>query len=63
ALNGARNQLIPKSRLINQIYGVGAEINDATVEVLISRLRKKLSPYGVTIKIARGIGYYLQEAE
>ena len=63
ALNGARNQLIPKSRLINQIYGVGAEINDATVVVLISRLSKKLSPYGVTIKIARGIGYYLQEAE
>jgi len=63
ALSNSRNQLVPKSRLINQIYGVGAEINDTTIEVLISRLRKKLSPHGITIKIARGIGYFLQEIE
>ena len=58
-----RNQLVAKANLISQIYGVGADINDATVEVLISRLRKKISPYGVTVKTVRGLGYYLQVDE
>lgn len=61
ALNDARDQLMPKSRLIQQIYGIGAEINDATVEVLVSRLRKKLKPYAITIKTVRGVGYYLED--
>ena len=61
ALYDYRNQLIPKSSLISHVYGVGAEINDATVEVLISRLRKKLKPYAIMIKTARGLGYYLQD--
>ncbi|MCE2516629.1 MAG: response regulator transcription factor [Alphaproteobacteria bacterium] len=63
ALNDSREQLMPKSRLISQIYGVGAEINDATVEVLVSRLRKKLKPYAITIKTVRGVGYYLEEQD
>ena len=58
-----RNQLVAKANLISQIYGVGADINDATVEVLISRLRKKISPYGVSVKTVRGLGYYLQVDE
>ena len=29
-------------------------------EVLMSRLRKKITPYGVEIKMARGLGYYLK---
>lgn len=61
ALYDYRNQLIPKSSLISQVYGIGAEINDATVEVLISRLRKKLKPFAIMIKTARGLGYYLQD--
>jgi len=58
-----RNQLVAKANLIDQIYGVGADINDATVEVLISRLRKKIAPHGVTVKTVRGLGYYLQVDE
>jgi len=31
--------------------------------VLISRLRKKLAPCGVEIKMARGLGYHLKVAD
>lgn len=61
ALFDYRNQLLPKSSLISHVYGVGAEINDTTIEVLVSRLRKKLKPYAIMIKTARGLGYYLQD--
>ena len=60
AMVNNRNQLITKANLISQIYGVGADINDATIEVLISRLRKKIIQHGVTVKTVRGLGYYLQ---
>ena len=63
AMFNNRNQLIAKANLITHIYGVGADINEATVEVLISRLRKKISSYGVTVKTVRGLGYYLQADE
>ena len=60
-LSDTRNQLVAKSQLIQNIYGVGAEVNETTIEVLISRLRKKLSPYDVQIKTMRGLGYYLED--
>lgn len=52
--------LVPKGVLIEQIYGVGADVDDRVVEVPISRLRKKLEPYGVRIKVARGLGYLME---
>ena len=56
-------RLIPKSQLIDHVYGIGTEVNEATIEVLISRLRKKLAPCGVEIKMARGLGYQLRAAD
>ena len=56
-------RLIPKSQLIDHVYGIGTEVNEATIEVLISRLRKKLVPCGVEIKMARGLGYHLRAAD
>lgn len=56
-----RGQLAAKSRLLEHVYGVGVDVNESSIEVLISRLRKKLNPYNVHIKMARGLGYYLKE--
>ena len=53
-------RLIPKSQLLDHVYGIGTEVNDTTIEVLISRLRKKLAPCGIEIKMARGLGYHLR---
>ena len=51
---------VSKSNLMNYVYGVGEDVNEATLEVLISRLRKKISVYGVQINMARGLGYFLR---
>ncbi len=55
-------QLIPKERFIEKIWGYESDVEYNNVEVYISFLRKKLSVVGsnVTIKTARGIGYFLE---
>ncbi len=58
-----KGQLVPKSVLIDQMYGVGADVDDTVVEAPISRLRKKLTGYDVTIKAARGLGYLMEDTE
>lgn len=55
-------QLIPKERFIEKIWGYDSDVEYNNVEVYISFLRKKLTAIGsqVTIKTARGIGYFLE---
>ncbi|NBT42448.1 MAG: winged helix family transcriptional regulator [Alphaproteobacteria bacterium] len=52
--------MVSKSNMIDFVYGVGEDVNDTTLEVLISRLRKKVSAYGVQVNMVRGLGYYLK---
>ena len=54
------DQIVPKSVLANHLYGVGTDIEEKVVEVYISRLRKRLAPFGVEFKVARGIGYLMR---
>lgn len=58
-------QLIPKERFIEKIWGYESDVEYNNVEVYISFLRKKLTVIGskVTIKTARGIGYFLEGGE
>ncbi len=56
-----RGRLVSKSALLDNVYGVGSEVAESVVEIYISRLRKRLSGYGVRIKMARGLGYLLEE--
>jgi len=53
-------QLVEKSRLMEHVYGIGEDVSDTAIEVLVSRLRKKIAPFGIEIKMARGLGYYLR---
>ncbi len=59
ALVNAKGAAVSKSRLLDQVYGVGSETNESVIEVYISRLRKRLRPHGVSIRVHRGIGYSL----
>lgn len=52
-------QIVPKSVLISHLYGVGADVEETVVEVYVSRLRKRLAPYGIEFKVARGLGYLM----
>lgn len=58
-------QLIPKERFIEKIWGYESDVEYNNVEVYISFLRKKLAAVGsaVTIRTARGIGYFLEGGE
>jgi len=52
---------VSKSQLLDQVYGTGADVDEQVVEVYVSRLRKRLRPHGVEIRVQRGLGYVMQE--
>lgn len=57
-----KGRLLDKDRLSDSIYGVGAEVDANAVELLVSRLRRKLEGTGLAIRTARGLGYMLDDA-
>ena len=52
-------RLVAKDGIADALYGVGASIDLNAIELLVSRLRRKLRGSGVTIRTARGLGYML----
>lgn len=57
-----RGRLIEKDKIADGLYGTGSPVDANAVELLISRLRQKISGFGVTIRTARGLGYMLDDA-
>jgi DNA-binding response OmpR family regulator len=55
---------IPKSRILDQVWGYDSEAIENNVEVYIAFLRKKLNNLGSQVKIVavRNVGYHLEEA-
>jgi len=55
------NRLIAKAEIEDSLYSFGDEVDSNAVEVLIHRLRKKLSAAGASLEIhnLRGVGYML----
>jgi two-component system, OmpR family, response regulator len=60
AFLGRPEQLLSKAQLEEKLYAFGAEIESNTIEVHISRLRKKLG--ASVIETERGMGYRLGAA-
>jgi len=60
ALLMAQSRMLSKQALLDKVYGTGAEVEEQVVEVYISRLRKRLRPFHVEIKVQRGLGYSMQ---
>jgi two-component system OmpR family response regulator len=54
-----RGQIASKEAIAATLYGTGSEVEPNAVELLVSRLRRKLSGSGVEIRTARGLGYML----
>ncbi|MGH1466243.1 MAG: response regulator transcription factor [Cognatishimia sp.] len=54
-----RGRIVSKAQLTDHVYGVGADIEETAVEPHVSRLRKRLAKFGISIKTARGLGYML----
>jgi two-component system OmpR family response regulator len=55
-----RGRIVSKSQLITHVYGTGSDADDSAIEPHVSRLRKRLEPFGIRIKTARGLGYMLE---
>ncbi|OHC76204.1 MAG: DNA-binding response regulator [Rhodospirillales bacterium RIFCSPLOWO2_01_FULL_65_14] len=56
-------RVVPKDVLEDKIYGFGKEVSSNSVEVHVSRLRKRLAGAGANISVhtLRGVGYLLSE--
>jgi len=56
-------RVVPKDVLEDKIYGFDEEVSSNSVEVHVSRLRKRLSKAGadVSVHTLRGVGYLLSE--
>ena len=52
---------VSKGSIVSLLYGTGEDVDERVVEVYISRLRKRLAPYGVGIRVRRGLGYEMFE--
>lgn len=52
-------RLATRDFLLDQLYGADAETEPNAIELLVSRLRKKLENTGVVIRTVRGLGYML----
>jgi len=56
-----KDRILSKAQILDHLYGVGSETDDAAVELYVHRLRKRISGSDVEIKTARGLGYCLRE--
>ncbi|MEI2383576.1 response regulator transcription factor [Breoghania sp. JC706] len=54
-----RGRIVSRTLISDTLYGTGAEIEDNAIDLLISRLRRKIDGTGVAIRTARGLGYML----
>jgi two-component system, OmpR family, response regulator len=54
-------RIVSKDRIADTLYGVGSDVEANAVELLISRLRRKLAGAGVSIRTARGLGYLMDD--
>lgn len=60
-LLGNANETLPRTRILQQVFGRNAGLYDRSVDVLLSRLRRKLGKAGVNLAIesVRSVGYML----
>jgi len=62
-LIAAADRTVPKSELFAHVYGTGADHDDSAIEAHVSRLRKRIKPYGIDIRAQRGLGYRLVRSD
>jgi two-component system OmpR family response regulator len=49
-----------KEFLFDRLYGLDQDASANAIEVHVSRLRRKLAPYGLDVETIRGYGYQLK---
>ena len=59
----AGSGVVTRERILDEFYGLGTSAAGNTVEVYVSRLRRKLAGSGLVIRSVHGRGYALETAE
>lgn len=52
-------RVVAKQSIIESLAAFDEDLSENAVEQYISRLRRRLAPYALTVRVARGLGYYL----
>lgn len=55
-------KVVAKEAIIQSLAAFDDDLSANAVEQYVSRLRKRLAPFGVTVRTARGLGYFLDRA-
>jgi two-component system OmpR family response regulator len=53
-------KVVSKDFLFERLYGWDAQSAPSAIEVFISRIRRKIEPSGMNIRVVRGLGYLLE---
>ncbi len=59
ALASRAGKVVPKDRLVSEVFGYDDPVGTNALEVYVTRLRKKLGPNGPNIRALRGLGYMM----
>lgn len=54
-------RVVAKEAIIQSLAAFDDDLSANAIEQYVSRLRKRLAPHGLTVRTARGIGYYLDK--
>jgi len=52
-------KVVAKEAIVQSLTSLDDDLSGNAIEQYVSRLRKRLAPHGLTVRTARGIGYYL----
>jgi DNA-binding response OmpR family regulator len=56
-----RRKVASRDAFFTAIYGGLSDRSEGVIEVNISNIRRKLEPYGLTVRNRWGVGYYLDD--
>ncbi len=56
-------KVVTKQAIMESLAGFDDDLSHNAIEQYVSRLRRRLAPHGLTVRTARGIGYYLEQAK
>lgn len=54
-------KVVPKETIMQSMTTLDDSLSDNAIEQYASRLRRRLAPFGVQLRTARGIGYYIDK--
>lgn len=54
-------KVVSKDTIVQSLTSLDDSLSDNAIEQYVSRLRRRLAPHGVTLRTARGIGYYIDK--